>query len=250
MAATDIKNDASLGASTLAGVWCTTATVTEDVHTTAHTLTDNNTVTTATGKQGTAAQFTSANSEYLSLADHADVSPTGDCSFAAWIYLDSAVTGWQPLIDKDDGQPNRSYAFALREVTGDNYEIVLSTNGNNANTNNYRAAAGITFSTGTWYHIVMAYNSAGGTVKCYRDGSLDATISSTSSGIYDSTATFKIGAYVVNSLYFNGRMNQVLFYRKELTATDASNLYNGGTGIPYEAAAGATVDSLMFGHFA
>lgn len=235
--AADIKNDASLGASTLAGVWCTTTTVTEDVHTTAHTLTDNNTVTTATGKQGTASQFVAANSEYLSLADHADVSPTGDCSIALWMYLDSAVTGWQPFITKDTGAPNRSYAFALREVTGDNFEVVFSVDGSNGTTNNYRIAAGMTFSTATWYHIVMAFDNTAHTVKCYVNGTLQATIVSTSTNLFDSTATFQIGAYTTNSVYFDGRMNQVLFYRKLLDATNASDLYNGGVGIPYEAAA-------------
>ena len=37
-------------------------------------LTDNNTVTQAVGKVGNAAQFTLANSEYLSIADNADLS--------------------------------------------------------------------------------------------------------------------------------------------------------------------------------
>jgi len=56
-------------------------------------LTDNNTVTSATGKVGTAGQFTNANSEYLSITDNASLS-TGDIDFSAqaWVYFDSFGT--------------------------------------------------------------------------------------------------------------------------------------------------------------
>src|SRR3990167_8248201 len=53
-------------------------------------LTDNNTVTQAVGKVANAAQFTSANSEYLSIGDTLDLS-TGDIDFtiSGWMYPDS-----------------------------------------------------------------------------------------------------------------------------------------------------------------
>ena len=53
-------------------------------------LTDNNTVTQAAGKIGNCAQFTAANSEYLSIADNAALS-TGDIDFSIvfWVYFDS-----------------------------------------------------------------------------------------------------------------------------------------------------------------
>lgn len=230
--AIDIKNDATLSTS-LISVWCSTSTVTQDLHGT-NTLTDNNTVTTAVGKQGTASQFTAANSEYLSIVDNAGLSITGDLTVACWIYLDSAITGWVPIIDKDGGAPNRSYVYGLREVSGDNYEVVQSTDGSNANTTNYRAAAGITFSTGTWYHIVMAYDASAGTVACYRNGSLDTTITSTYTSIYNSTAQFNIGTYLINSLYMNGRLNQVCLWNKTISSGEVTSLYNGGAGLPYQ----------------
>ena len=53
-------------------------------------LTDTNTVTQAAGKIDTAAHFTAANNESLSIADNAALS-MGDDDFtlAAWVYLDS-----------------------------------------------------------------------------------------------------------------------------------------------------------------
>jgi hypothetical protein len=245
MAAIDIKNDASLGAN-LSLCACTTTTVTEDlVSANTSYFTNNGSVGTATGIQGTASTFVAASTQSLSVADNADVSPTGNMSIAAWIYLSSAVTGRQVLCGKDASQPNRSYAFNLQESTGDNFEVLLSTNGQNAGTNNYRVNAGMTFSTSAWYHVVMAYNSGAGTVACYVNGSLQATITGASSGIYDSTAAFYIARWQDAGAYFDGRLNQFLLYKKLLDSTDASNLYNGGSGIPYEVSSAIkTVDGL------
>lgn len=234
----DIKNDASLGAD-LSICACTTSDVTEDVHN-SHVLTNNASVTTATGKQGTASQLTGGSSQYLSIADHADFSPTSDCSIACWVYRDSAISTYTTLASKDDGDPNRSYAFGFRDSSGDQYHMMQSELGTNVTTNNRAVAAGITFSTATWYHIVLAYDASSGTVACYRDGTLDATMTSTSTFIFDSTAAFEIGRENGGS-YWDGRLNQVLLYKKTLNATDATKLSNSGTGIPYEAVADVTV---------
>src|SRR3989344_2206233 len=57
-------------------------------------LADNNTVTQGTGRVGSAAQFTKANGEYLSISDNADLS-MGDIDFTicGWMYLDSVGAG-------------------------------------------------------------------------------------------------------------------------------------------------------------
>ena len=53
-------------------------------------LTDNNTVTQATGKVGNAAQFTAANLEHLSKSSASNLGADDrDFTWAQWIYLDS-----------------------------------------------------------------------------------------------------------------------------------------------------------------
>jgi hypothetical protein len=199
-------------------------------------LTDNNTVAQATGKINDAADFEASQSEYLSITDGSQTGLdfTGDFSVSMWFKLESAVTGWQPMISKDDGQPNRSYFFGLRDVSGDNYEWVISTAGTNATTNHYRAAAGSTFSTGVWYHLVMAYDASAGTIACYLDGSLDATITGAPSSIYNSGATFEMGSYTLNSLYFDGILDEVTLTSDVITSGEASTLYNSGNGLEWE----------------
>ena len=54
-------------------------------------LSDNNTVTSTTGKVGDAAAFATANSEYLSRADNADLSVGNiDFTFDLWLNLSTA----------------------------------------------------------------------------------------------------------------------------------------------------------------
>lgn len=230
----DVKNDVSLGQDLVLAA-CNTADLTEDQSDNAYTLTNNGAATTATGKQGTATQLTLASSQYLSLADNAEISPVGDCSIAAWVYRDSVISSYTTILGKDDGQPDRSYAFGFRDSGGDQYHMMQSTLGTNASTNNKAVSAGITFSTATWYHIILAYDASAGTVKCYRDGTLDATITGGASALFDSVATLEIGRENGGS-YWDGRLNQVLLYKKTLNATDAAKLANGGDGIPMEAA--------------
>ncbi len=54
-------------------------------------LTDNNTVTQVAGKIGNAAQFTAANSEWLSRGTDVDLGlgADTDCTWAGWFYMDS-----------------------------------------------------------------------------------------------------------------------------------------------------------------
>ena len=74
-------------------------------------LTSNNSVGQATGKLNYAANFVAANSQYLSIADNADLS-VGDIDFtvSAWIWLDSAG-GARGIV----GKGNSTYVWSSVE---------------------------------------------------------------------------------------------------------------------------------------
>ena len=60
-----------------------------DSHSTNH-LTDNNTTASGTGKINAGVDFERTNSEYLSRADNASLSPTSDISFNFWVNFENA----------------------------------------------------------------------------------------------------------------------------------------------------------------
>ena len=100
-----------------------------DSHANALHLTDNATVTSNTGKVGTAGQFTSANSEYLSRANDA-LLQTGHIAytFALWFYADShAANGG--LVSRYPGVAlDREYYLEYRSTQRLNFRVLGTDN--------------------------------------------------------------------------------------------------------------------------
>ena len=202
-------------------------------------LSDNATVTGATGKVGNASQFTASNSEYLSHTDNATFSQTGDMSFSFWMYGDTlpSTNGTNAgLIEKLLGTGNqRSYLFGMSYGVGTadtaEWRIAMSSDGSALTTKYITRTA---TSTSTWYHVVITYDASAGTVEIFVNGSSEGTATGLPTSIYDSTASFYLGASV-NALasYFDGRLDEFGFWSKVLTSGEISDLYNSGSGIPF-----------------
>jgi hypothetical protein len=232
--AVDIKNDSTLSTN-LISVWLSDASsLTQDLKGT-NTLTNNGTATSTTGKQGTAVEL-NGSSQYLSLADNADLSPSGAFSFAFWFNVD-VITDLKPLLSKWVETSNqRSFAFTF--VSG-KLRIYMSNDG----VNFFVVDSTTTISTGTWYHCSGVFTPST-SLKVYINGTNEATNSSgISASIYNSNAPFEIGhanPFGGGNHYIDGRINQVCFWNKVLTSGEITDLYSSGNGIPYESAGGAT----------
>lgn len=182
-------------------------------------LTDNNTVSSTTGKIGTAALFVAANSEYLSLTDNATVSVGGavDFTLSAWVYLNS--TGNQIIVYKasEYGIFFTGGAFVFDVIVGGSTK---------------RATWGSSASTATWYHVVGWFDSTAQTVNISVDNG--AGVSTASAGNpTDGTNPFIVGSFGGASLFADARIDSVTLWKKVLTGTERSNLYNSGSGLDY-----------------
>jgi len=232
--ATDVKNDASLGAS-LTSAFCISATVTEDSKGT-NTLTDNNTVTSVAGKQDDAVDFESTASEYLSIADGSQTGldlDTGSFSVAVWVKPETISLGYSGEIVSKHGANATGWFF--QQLTSGVVRFV-----NDGSTPVTTGAS--TTSTGVWSHIVVTYD--GTNLRMYFDGSLVGGPTSASNPTAD-TSDFRISSSSNNpTRYYDGVVNQVLIYSKNLTSTNVTDLYNSGTGIPWEVAATNAVKSI------
>ena len=194
-------------------------------------LLDNNTVTQAVGKQGNAAQFTAANAESLSIADNADLS-TGDIDFtlAAWIYFDNKADGWGAASKGGLGAGNSEWEFQYN-LGADRIQFTISVNGTavaksvNANALGSPAPA-------TWYFVVMWHDASANTINIQVNG---GTVDSTATGgnaPIDRAGAFRIGL-VDGASYWNGRLDEVPFWKRVLTAQERADLYNAGAGNTY-----------------
>ena len=187
-------------------------------------LVDHNTVGYTTGKQGNASAFTAANSEYLDIADNADLSLNGtDFTVAGWVNLSSKSNYRDIIVKGYTTSSNREYAL-IYDHTIDRFGFYVSPNGTtsyNVNANTFGSP-----STGTWYFVVAWYDGSNLYISV-NNGVADSI--TYSSGVYDGTQPFGLGY----NYYHDGSMDEVAVYKRVLTAEERSWLYNAGSGRSY-----------------
>lgn len=190
---------------------------------------------TMTREAGMAAQFTSANSEQLSISDNAALS-MGDIVMDAWgsFYFDTTPSSgtvfgllgkWQAsdteyLLYLDNTGGTIRFKWIVRDTANTTDAVVTAT----------------TFgapSTSTWYFIHVYHNPTSNEIGIsVNDGTHDTA--STSGGIRNGTATFLLSGQAASS-FMNGRM-QCVGIRKgstNLTSAQITALYNSGVPVAY-----------------
>jgi hypothetical protein len=198
-----------------------------DAHSTNH-LTDNNTVTVEAGIVGAAASFTTLNMESLSHASNTDLQ-CGDIDFtlSAWVYLPS--TGITASLVTKDSTAGRDYT--LDTSTGSvRFYISGGISSGDIVTR--------TFSSG-WTHAVAMHTAATSEIMLVLNDASPST-NTAPSAPPTSTSLFMLGAreYVGFEDFFDGRLDQVGLWKRALSSSEITQLYNGGAGLSYAAMSG------------
>lgn len=180
-----------------------------------NTLSDNATVTSATGKIGTAADFEKDNSEYLSINDASQTGLdfTGDITLEAFFKLETvpsrgAYYGY-PFISKWLATGNqRSYGFAYSQDASGNlgYAMYTCENGTSATFGWHN----IDLSADTWYHVAYVYDASAGTCEIYHNGSSVGTITGLKTSLYSGSGQVQVGAMLANTDYFDGLIDNLV----------------------------------------
>jgi hypothetical protein len=199
-----------------------------------NTLTDNNTVTYSTGKVSNAAQFTAANSESLTCADNGSLR-TGDIdfTFCAWVYMDS--TGFRTILSKEGNSGTREYVlwYDSTGTVATNRFFWRVTDGAGGHTGDVTADSYGALSTSTWAFVVCWHDSSANTVNIQiNNGVVDTT--SYTYGVAVQAQPFTIGVEGTTATrYWDGRIDEVGFWKRVLTADERTLLYNSGNGLTY-----------------
>lgn len=201
-----------------------------------NTLTDNNTVASATGKISTAADFEASNSEWLSCADNAALS-TGDIDFSLsfWVYFES--TGYQELAGKWTGGGTDREWLIYTFGGAMSFQVQGPSSGQTV-------THGTSLTSGVWYHVVVWHDSVNNVIGITINDT-SAVTQAHSGGANDGTADFTLGGRS-GSVYFDGLMDEVGFWKKVLSAAEITSLYNGGSGFAYPFSAGGAILSTPF----
>jgi len=196
-------------------------------------LADNATVLYSAGKQGNAAQFVSAQSEYLSIADNTYLS-TGDIDFTvgAWVYLDTKTADMVILSKFENVGNHREYRLFYNNGT-DRFSFSVSSNGTAVLTlaDNVLGSPVVD----TWYFITASHDSVSDTIAIQINAGA-ATTTGHSTGVNDDASPFHIGATgrAAAGEYFDGRIDEAFLYKRILTSAERTWLYNAGAGRSYD----------------
>ncbi len=192
-------------------------------------LTNVNAVASVAGKVNKAAQFVAASSKALTVVPNTNLQISGNFTFVAWVYLDSIVAATDMCIcsQLDNISGNFCYNLYLDGATSKfRFRVLDSADGADS-------IIATTFgvpSTATWYMV-----------GCYRDGTNIGI--SVNNGTFDTTASsrtinnnatvkFRIGANGDGSRnptsFWDGRIDEVGFWKKKLSAQEFTDLYNAG----------------------
>lgn len=212
-----------------------------------NTLTDNNTVAAATGKVSGARDFELDNTESFSVADNASLSvPDQDFSFAVWVNPESGAARNEIL--SKGGASDLSYSLLRAANSGFSFYVSSGVGFQNGTFVDSSAGAP---SSGSWYFVVCWHDATANTTNIQvNDGSVDST--SFTFGTYDDVGDFALGQEPFYGNYYDGLLDEVGFWKKVLTSTERTWLYNSGAGRSYadivaEGGAAATLRQWRMG---
>lgn len=167
----------------------------------------------------------------VDMGNNLDFDGSTPFSISCWINPNN-VTSLQTPLSK-----------ALNISPGTGYWITLTSGGIlafslcNTNPGNFLAVENsVTLSTSTWYHFTATYDGSKSSsgLKVYVNSSLNTqnVFSDNLTGSISNTRNFKLGARD-NGQFFDGLVDEVGVWNRELTASEVTELYNSGAAKQY-----------------
>ena len=205
-----------------------------DAHTNGNDLSDINTVPAATGIINNGADFTLANSEYLSITDANQIGLdfSGDFTLSMWVK--GASYGINSLLGKWDESANnqRAYRPVYFDATGI-MSFYYSSDGIESLTKDWTS---ITLNIDTWYHLVFVNDVSGSNdINFYING-VSQTAVATAVSPFNASSAFVIGADingVTPQNFFDGIIDEVAVWSRAITSAEVTEIYNSGNALAF-----------------
>lgn len=178
------------------------------------------------------AAFTAGTPKYVDLDGTNDYITSGDIedtygSFTAagWVNFDT-LTGYQSIMSKwSDTGGQRSWMV----VKDDNTGLIQAFFDRSGTFGTVRSinASGTNISAGTWYQILITYDATTGDCALFNNAVAKGTATFSSAGnLFNSSSPLQFGAQGEPSRYMNGRYGQFLLYKRVLTSTQITSLFD------------------------
>jgi len=199
----------------------------------ANDLTDNNTVGTAAGKFGNAADFESGSSESLSRTDNVDLS-VGDIEWMirCWVNLESEP-GEMAIVGKCVLGDTNNIDYRLRYTGANGFDFFVTPDGVFGNRTTV-STGDIGVTTGTWYLIHCWHDPVANEIGIAVNGGAAVT-QAHSTGVFDGTGVFTLGDLLGFGQFWDGLIDDVVILKGYiLDATERTEDYAGGAGVAFE----------------
>jgi hypothetical protein len=204
-------------------------------------LTDNNTTPSGAGKINNCCDFTPANSEFLSVNDNASLTFTTAFSMSCWFNIDNLISSTNfSIITKWTHATANSWIVRVDKDVANEIKVFIADALDDAGSHEgHTTTAGL--SADTWYHLVIVYNGAGADnpakLKIYINN-VGKTLTYTGTiptSLQNSNAPLLIGdsGGTLSGDYFDGLLDEIGLWNRDLTAEEVSQLYNAGAGLSY-----------------
>lgn len=204
------------------------------------TLTNNGSIPYVSGKINNGADLENSGNDYFSVADNSFVSVTGDFSFSFWANFEGFTGSMSMAKWNDADNSQNSYQFKASQT-----ELRLGVRNSSDTQTSVSVAASL--STSTWYYFIVTYNSSSGATKFYQDGSqLGTTQTSATGGPKDTATSLVVGRDAVDGTnYYDGIVDEMGMWSRELSSSEVTELYNGGNGLAYPFPSGHKFITLL-----
>ena len=190
------------------------------------------------GDSNTAYSFDGSN-DYVEVA-HNPAYNLAEGSFQLWFNADD-LSSERTLFSKD-ANGNSDGHFEVRLDSG---QVEFRAQTDSTTTT---VGGGPLLSTGTWYHLVVSFDSSG--VRIYLDGVEIINSSGHTIGLQGNSEPLAVGmstqgsssgSVLPGSREFDGRIDEFAIFSQALTEDQASSLYNAGLNGGYEVTEGGTL---------
>jgi hypothetical protein len=185
-------------------------------------LTDNNSVSSAAGKIGTASSHTAASSQYLTVGGSLTASGSARtvslCVYPTDVSTQRAFASFAAAATPLSGTP----VFILGYRQGGGSGPFFAYSGGNYRNGTTVAALN------TWYHVAYTYDPSSSNVGLWINGTREVNVTAADS---NSGTTLYIGAGF--NAYHDGRVDEVGLWSRVLTSIEIGTLYNAGVGVTY-----------------
>lgn len=195
-------------------------------------LTDTNTVGSAAGLVGNARDFELGNTERFTHTDNADFS-VGDIAFtfAGWFKLESTAQ-FMGLLGKSTDSTNREYLLYFDPPNNNSLRASVTHDGST----NSNIAIGLSLlTTGVWYYGLFQHDPVNNTLRVIVNDNWSDVPASHSTGVFNGTGNFYLGSVhgAGTLLDFDGLLDEWGYWKRLLTKSEITFLYNNGAGRAY-----------------